>query len=190
MTRSDRVDAPALTVLGLVLVGLGGYGAARGFGALGARAADDPVLTEAARSFVSRNEQWLWPATAALALLLAYSGWRWLRTQLVGTRVTRLDLSERAGGEATYVLAAPAAAALGRDVETYPGVRRASARLVRDGERPEVALTVDVDDDAEVASLNRRIESDAFTRFRQALELEDLDARIRYRFAGPAHSRP
>lgn len=186
--RHDRADGAGVTLLGLVLVAAGGYGAARGLGAFGEGAAEDPVLTDAARSFVDRNGQWLWPAAAVLAALVAWIGWRWLRRQLVGTRVTRLDLTERAGGP-TFVLAAPAADALGRDVASYPGVASAAARLLRDGARPEVVLTVDVDDDAEVPAIERRIEGEAFPRFRQALEVEDLDARVRYRFAAPPARR-
>jgi hypothetical protein len=187
--RSDRGDGMGVTLIGLLLLAGGGYGAARGFGAFGDEAADDPVITDAARSFVDRNEQWLWPAAAALAVLVAYVGWRWLRRQLVGTRVTRLDLSERAGGP-TFVQTAPAAAALGRDVESYPGVRRASARFLRDGSRPALTLTVEVDDDAEVTTVNRRIDEEAFPRFRQALEVDDVDARVRYRFGAGVAASP
>lgn len=188
MTRHDRADGVGVTTLGLLLLAAGGYGAARGFGAFGDEPADEPVLTDAARSFVDRNEPWLWPAAAVLALLVAWLGWRWLRRQLVGTRVTRLDVSERAGGP-TFVHAAPAANALGRDVASYAGVHDASARFLRDGSRPEVVLTVEVDDDADVTTIERRIEDDAFPRFRRALEVEDLDARVRYRFAAPSSGR-
>lgn len=189
MRRSDRADGIGVTLAGVLLLAGGGYGAARGLGAFGEEASDDPVITDAARSFVDRNEPWLWPAAAAVAVLVAYLGWRWLRRQLVGARVTRLDLSERAGGR-TFVQAAPAAAALGRDVESYPGVRAASARFLRDGSRPEVVLTVEVDDDADVPAVNRRIEEEAFPRFRQALEVDDVDARVRYRFAAGVSGSP
>jgi hypothetical protein len=185
---SDRADVVGVTLAGVLLLAGGVYGVARGLGAFGEEASDDPVITDAARSFVDRNEPWLWPAAAALAVLVAYVGWRWLRRQLVGARVTRLDLSERAGGP-TFVQAAPAAAALGRDVESYPGVQAASARFLRDGSRPEVVLTVEVDDDADVPAVNRRIEEEAFPRFRQALEVDDVDARVRYRFAAGVSPR-
>lgn len=48
---------------------------------------------------------------------------------------------------------------------------------------------MEVDDDAEVPEIERRIEGEAFPRFRQALEVDDLDALVRYRFAAPRSRR-
>lgn len=182
MRRADRADSVVLGLLGLALLAAGGYGVARGYGALGSRRADEPVLGREVRDLVARNGDWFWPVAALAALFVAWLGWRWLRHQLVGDRVRRVDLSDRAGDAPTYVQAAPAAAALARDVEGYPGVRSARARLLDDGGRARVDLTVEVDDRAEVPEVNRRIEAHALSRFRHALELDELAATVRFRF--------
>ncbi|HEX2701787.1 MAG TPA: hypothetical protein VHM89_16410 [Acidimicrobiales bacterium] len=181
-----RRSNPVLAVIGLLLLAAGGYGLARSYGAFGADRADEPVLGDGVRGFVARNEGWFWPAAVVLAVLVAYLGWRWLRHQLGGDRVTRLDVSARAGGHPTYVHATAAAAALSRDVETYDGVRSVRTRVLSDGARPQVALTVDVDDDADVTTVSTRIDGHALPRFRQALEVEHLATSVRFRFVAPS----
>ena len=184
-----RLDAAILTLLGLALVATGAYGLARGYGAFGDRQDDDPVLTDAGRDFVTRNDEWFWPLAAAVSLLVAYAGLRWLLRQLRAGRLSRLEVTRHSERGTTSVRATSAADALARDVEAYPGVRSATARLLRDGARPEVDLTVDVTDDAEVPAVHQRIESHALPRFRQALELAELRGRVEFRLSD-AVSRP
>lgn len=180
---TGRLDAAVLAALGLALTAMGVYGLARGYGALGDPQDDDPVLTEAGRDFVARNEDWFWPLAAVASLLVAYAGLRWLLHQLRAGRVSRLDVTRHSERGTTSVRATSAADALARDVEGYPGVRSAAARLLHDGARPEVDLTVDVTDDAEIPVLHQRIESHALARFRQALELDQLQGRVEFRLS-------
>ncbi|MDP8975690.1 MAG: alkaline shock response membrane anchor protein AmaP [Actinomycetota bacterium] len=179
--KGGRRDAVVLTLLGVGLAALGGYGLARGYGAFGSRRADEAVLGDAARDFVSRHADWFWPLAALASVLIAYVGLRWLVGQLRSGHISRLDVTEDRARGTTVVRAASAADALARDVGRYPGVRSAKARLVADGARPEVDLTVEVLEDAAVPDLHQRIESHAFSRFREALGVEDLRARVRFR---------
>lgn len=84
------------------------------------------------------------------------------------------------------MLASGATAALARDIEEYPGVRSARARLLGDHPAAEVEIIVDVHDGADVPALRRRIEEHALARFRQALELADLRSQVHVRPAEPA----
>jgi hypothetical protein len=178
----DRLNSAVLTVLALVLLGVGGYGLARGYGAFGDRRADDPVLGDDLRDFVTRNGNWFWPLAAVASLLLAWLGLRWLLAQLSTPTVTRLPV--RADGPGyTELLSSGATAALARDIEGYPGVRSAHARLVGDDPVPEVEVTVDVHDDVDVPAVRRRIEEEALTRFRDALELTQLRSTVHVRLA-------
>lgn len=178
----DRLNATVLTVLALILLGVGGYGLARGYEAFGEDRAGDPILTDDVRDFVSRNGDWFWPLAAALALLVAWLGLRWLLAQLSTAAVGHLPVRADGPGH-TELLGSGATSALARDIEGYPGVRSASARLVGDHPVPEVSVTVDVHDDADIAAVRRQIEEHALVRFRGALELTKLRSEIHLRLA-------
>ena len=178
----DRLNAVVLTILALGLLGVGTYGLARGYGAFGDARAAHPVLTDGVRDFVSRNRDWFWPLAAVLSLLVSWLGLRWLLAQLRTTAVGHLAVPADGPGR-TELLGSGATSALARDIEEYPGVRSASARLIGDHPVPEVSITVDVHDDADIAAVRRQIEEHALVRFRGALELAKLRSQIHFRLA-------
>lgn len=180
--RPDRLNSTVLSLLGLLLVGLGGYALARGYEAFGEDRAQDPVLSDDVRNFVSRNSDWFWPVAAIVALLIAWLGLRWLVAQIHSPTVSALPV--RADGPGRTVLVASGATnALASDIETYPGVRSARARMTDDDPSPEVDITVDVHDDADAVDVRRRIEEQALPRFKAALELQQLRSTIHLRLA-------
>ena len=181
----DRLNTTVLTVLALLLLAAGGYGLARGYGAFGDREAADPVLGDDVRDFVSRNGDWFWPVAAGVTLLVAWMGLRWLLAQISTPTVSRLPVRSDGPGH-TVLLASGATSALAHDIEEYAGVRAARARMVSDHPSPEVEVTVDVHDDADLPVLRRRIEEHALARFRSALELQELRSRVHLRLAEPA----
>jgi hypothetical protein len=176
----DRLNSTVLTLLSLALIAAGAYGLARGYGAFGDRRAEDPVMSEEVRGFVTRNSDWFWPVAAVVSLLLAWLGLRWLLAQLSTPTVSRLPVRADGPGH-TELLGAGATAALARDIEEYDGVRAAHARLVGDDPVPEVEVTVDVHDDADVPAVRRQIEEHALARFRSALELTQLRSTVHVR---------
>jgi len=178
----DRLNSVVLTLLGLALIGAGAYGLARGFGAFEERRAQDPVMSEEVRSFVARNANWFWPVAAVVSLLVAWLGLRWLLAQFSTPTVNRLPVRADGPGH-TELLSSGATTALARDIEEYQGVRSAHARLVGDHPVPEVGVTVDVHDDADVPEVRRRIEEHALARFRGALELSELRSTVHVRLA-------
>ncbi len=178
----DRLNFTVLTLLALVLLAAGGYGLARGYGAFGDARAADPVLDDDVRDFVSRNADWFWPLAAVLALLTSWLGLRWLLAQISTPTVSRLPVRADGPGR-TELAASGATAALARDIEEYAGVRSARARMVSDHPSPEVEITVDVHDDADVPTIRRRIEEHALARLRSALELQELRSQVHVRLA-------
>jgi len=187
-SRADRRNRLGLTLVGLVLVGVGGYGLARGWAAFGHQAASELLLPEPWRRFVDRNEALFWSGAAVASLVIAWVGFRWLRAQLAASTPRTIDLTDHGDGGTTAIVPAGAAQALANDVERYGGVLSASARLTGDKEAPEVDLRIDVGDGCSVPALLARIEDDALERFRRALDLDTIDANIEFRLTTP--SRP
>ena len=181
----DRRNAVVLSVLGVVLMGVGAYGLARGYGAFGDAQAGEPVLGEDLRDFVGRNSHWFWPLASVVSLVVAWLAFRWLVSQIHTPGAGRLRVRDEPDGS-TEVSTSGAAAALARDIEDYPGVRWARVRMVTDGVRPEVEVTAEVDDNTEPDAVRRRIDDHAFSRFRQALDLADLSPRVHLVLGGPA----
>ena len=183
---TDRVNRSALTFIGLLLIGLGAYGLARGWGVFGERVASDLLLADSWREFVSRNENWFWPAAAAGSLLVGLLGLRWLRAQLAAATPKGIDLTHRGDGGTTVVSPAGAARALAGEIESYRAVSQATARLTGDGDAPEIDLRVEVSDDCDLARLRTRIEDEALAHLEQALELDGVTAKVEFRLAGPS----
>jgi hypothetical protein len=188
-TGADRRNRAGLTLLGLILVGVGAYGLARGWGAFGDDAASEPLLVQSWRRFVGRNEGWFWLAAAVGALVLAGLGVQWLRAQLGAATPRRVDLTHRGDGGTTVIRPAGASQALAEDIEQYHGVTRASARLTGDGAAPEIDLRVEVEDTCRLPSLRARIEQEALARFQRALELDTIDANMEFRVTEPSGPR-
>lgn len=183
----DRLNRTLLSILGLLLLAAGAYGLLRGGGAFGRDQAEDPLLLEGIRDFVSDNAGWFWPVVALLSLIIAYLAYRWLRAHVrSGPSVTHIEVPGETGLGWTRVRASGAADALAADIRRYPGVSSATARVVTDGGQPEIELGVDVHDDADVGEVRRRIEQHALPRLRSALEVDDVLARVRLSMVGPA----
>ena len=182
-TGADRRNRAGLLLLGLLLLGVGAYGLARGWGAFGDRAATEPLLVDEWRRFVARNGLWFWPAAAGASLLAALLGLRWLRAQLAAGTTRRVDLTHRGDAGTTVVRPAGAARALADDIETYRGVTEVSARVTGEPEAPEIDLRVEVVDSCHIPSLRSRIEQEALARFQQALELEAVESNLEFRLS-------
>ncbi|MDP8975024.1 MAG: alkaline shock response membrane anchor protein AmaP [Actinomycetota bacterium] len=186
MRNPDRLNRVVLLLVSLVLLGAGGYALARGYEAFGREQADDEVLLEPVRDFVDRYQTLFWIAVLALCLIVSYLALRWLVAQFRSPRLTQIDLTGEGSKGSTHLRAAGASDALANDIETYRGVSSASARLIEDGERPEVDVRVDVNDDADVSALRTKMEEEALPRFCRALEVSAVDARLHLRLTEPA----
>jgi hypothetical protein len=129
----------------------------------------------------------LTPVLAALvaALLLAYLGWRWLRVQLLPSpSMNELTVVSTDTGRTTL----PARAlsdAVTRELEDDPEVTGARVRLVGSEREPTLDVRASVADGADLESVRQRVEGEAVSRAREALERPDLTAAVRYRLGDP-----
>ncbi|QFG24347.1 alkaline shock response membrane anchor protein AmaP [Actinomadura sp. WMMB 499] len=173
-----RTNRTGLIALGVVLLGAGGVGLARGAGLFGDETAR--VLSPGVRAFAEDNA-WFWPVIAAAAVLLALLGLLWLIGQLRTHRVPALSMEPDPHDGKTRLSAKAVTGALEREIEEYPGVRRVRARLLGSSRRPELRLNVTYGQRADPAELRRRIQEEGVPRLCAALERETVPTVVRLR---------
>ncbi|MBW8483800.1 alkaline shock response membrane anchor protein AmaP [Actinomadura parmotrematis] len=187
--RAARLNRTLLTLLGLALVIGGGIALARGLGAFGRRFRDDALVTGRMRAY-AEGHGWFWYAVAAGAVVLALIGIAWLLAQSRSDRLPGLALEDDDAAGATNVSGKAVTQALEDEIEEYPGVHSASARLVGTADRPRLRLNVSYDDRADLQGLRLGIADQAVTRLCAALERRSLPTVVRLRLvSGPDHSK-
>lgn len=187
MTRGGAVDRMLPALVGLVTLAAGGYGLARNLGAFGARQSDTALLGDELRRTLGDSPGWAGGAATFVALVLAWSAWRWLRRQLVGASppLRQVRITGGAGGH-TSVEARALADAVVRDLEAGPQVKGARARVVGHERAPGLDLAVDLTATADPGAVRRHVEDHVLPRARGALGRDDLVARLRLRLGDPA----
>jgi len=189
MGAADRLNRGMLLVLGLLLTAGGVVGLLVGFGVFGDAVPGRPVFDNAAARFVGRNGTWLWPLFGLAGLVVTLLALLWLRAQLRTTTVGDLDLEQAGGGGRTELSSSAVTEALVGEVESYRGVRSASARLTGDDRDPDLALVVSLEDRADIAGVRRRVEAEAVSHVRQALDTPELPVRLDLRVTTRRGSR-
>ena len=187
MNKLDRANRLIGTVVALALVAVGVLGLARSYGIFGFsdRAMDDPILLRQVRDWIADNDWWFWWAALAVALLLAYLGWRWLRVQLLPSpSLNELTVAATETGRTT-VPSRALADAVTRQVEDDPEVTDARVRVVGSEREPALDVRAAVADGADLSGVRSRVEGEAVDCARSALERADLTAMVRYRLGDP-----
>ena len=175
-SRVDSANRAILTLWGLLMLAAGGLGLALGFGASGQA---PPVLPQAVRSFAT-EQAWFWWAVAAVCLLLALLGLRWLLAQLHTDRVRRLDLTADERDGLTVVHGGALTDAVEAEATALRGVSGASAHL-SDNCGWRLSLTVDLSDHADIAEVRNALEGRVVGHARQAVDDPDLPVDIELR---------
>ena len=186
MNKLDRANRLVGTIVALVLIAVGALGLLRSYGIIfDDDAMDDPVLLRQVRDFVADNDAWFWWAAFALALVLAYIGWRWLRVQLLPSpSLNQLTVAQTESGHTTLPTGA-LADAVTRQLEDDPELTGARVRVVGSERSPALDVRASVADGADLEGVRQRVEDDAVGSTRGALERQDLTARVRYRLGDP-----
>jgi len=180
--RTARGNRIGLSLAGLVLLAGGGYLLARSLGAFGAQQAADPVYPDSAVDWVHAARPWLWLTIAALAVVVGILALRWLLVQLrsdsLGRVVVDSDRTSEPGSGRADLPTQAIAGAVGREIDTYPGISRVHAGLTGRPDEPELRLRITVDPDADLAMVRRRITGEAIRNARTALDAEQLPTRL------------
>ncbi|MGX5653598.1 alkaline shock response membrane anchor protein AmaP [Geodermatophilus nigrescens] len=180
--RVDTTNRVVLTGWGLVLLAAGVLGLVASFGGFGPVPA---LLPPAVRSFAA-GQPWFWWAVAALCLVLALLGLRWLLAQAHTDRIGRLDLTTDDREGLTVLHGSAFTDAVEAEAGQLRGVSAVTARLrQRRGRR--LTLGVDLADYADIAEVRSGLEERVVGHARQALDDPELPVDIELR---PASGRP
>ncbi|MCG5214446.1 alkaline shock response membrane anchor protein AmaP [Streptosporangium sp. KLBMP 9127] len=174
--KTARGNRLGLALLGLLLFVVGGLSLARALGAFGRLASMERVVGLREIVFFARNP-WMWWVLAALGLIAAILGLRWLLAQARNDTVRGLRLSEDATG-ITEVESGGVAEALEADLTGHPSILRAQAALTGTRTEPAVRLRLVADEAATIDTLRDHLSTQAIPRMRQALEVDRLPALV------------
>lgn len=181
-TRTARGNRIGLALTGLLLLVVGAYLLARSLGAFGSGQVADPVYGDAAAGWVHDQRPWLWLALAAAAVILAVLVIRWLLVQFRSDTLNRValdtDTNDRGAGR-SELPAGAITTAVGKEIDSYPGVRKVHAALAGHPDQPELRLKVTVDPDVDLARVRRRITGEALAHARTALDTGALPTQLR-----------
>ncbi len=179
--RPAGLNRALLTLVGVILLLGGAYVLTRGFGlipAIGPIPAPDPATPLAAPG--TTVQPWLPYAVIAAAAVIGLLCLLWLAAQLgrrrENSQTWRLPGDQTAG--LTRLNTDAAAAACAEEIGSYHGVQRAAAAITGSRSHPRLHLTLTTTEDASVTELRHRIDTEALTRLRQALELDNLPTEI------------
>lgn len=181
--RSARGNRLGLVIVGIVLLAAGLAALAAGQGLLGGDLAASPLLGDRVNEVL--GQQWVPYAVVAVAFVAGFLALRWLMVQGMNDTVGRLFLERDDAGN-VEMPENVARGALEQEVADYPGVRRARARLTESNDEPHLRLALTLEDDADVATVWKRVRSEAIANLRGTLELERVPAVIRMSMTAPA----
>jgi hypothetical protein len=179
--RPARLNRGLLTLVGILLLLGGAYTLTRGLGlppAIGPFPAQDPGAALVAGGLAVPT--WVVYVVIVAAVVIGVLSLLWLVAQIGRRRASsqtwRLP-GDHSGGT-TMLDTDAAAAAVAEDIEAYPGVHRAGAAITGDRTRPFLHLTVTTEDDVSLTDIRQRIATEALTRLRAALEIDELPTEI------------
>jgi hypothetical protein len=186
--RPARLNRTVLALLGLLCLAAGGAILLVGTGLLGDLLpvpADAPLLPP---GLVLPG--WAPAAVAAGAIIIGLLALRWLIAQPTRRPASsnwQLSPDTRTG--TTHIDSNAAARPLADEIEDYPGVRSATARLTGPHQHPHLYLRVSADDHTDISDLRRRIDDDAIPRLTHALNLPAMPADMLLRLVNASGTR-
>jgi len=193
-SKTARGNRIGLGVVGVLLLAAGGYVLARSLGAFGAERADAPVYSERYASWIHAQQPWIWITLAAVGVIVAVLALRWLLVQLRTERLGRIAMdtdldadpqytedhqyTEDLGAGRTSLPTSALTAAIGQEIDGYPGVRAVTVHVAGRPDLPELRLEVTIDADADPARIRTRIVEEAIAHAKAALDTEFLPTQL------------
>lgn len=174
--RSLGFERSLVSVLGVVLLLLGAAGLVVGFGLLGQNRTRRPVLDPLATSWFQQNPGIALPVAIVLGVVLFVLGLWWLVHSLQTEPKPDLRLET---GPDLVVTGSALTNAVRADAETVTGVNRAKVRTAGSANRPNLRLTLSLEEGTDVRHVWEELDDKVLSRARQALEVESLPTAVR-----------
>jgi hypothetical protein len=177
--HADRANRVVLALLGLLLLASGTLGVLAGTEVLGRGLDRRLLLDNPVAGFIGDNGVWFWPAAAMAAALLALLALRWLIAVLSpAPHIEDIAIrGDRSAGR-TSLRSGALGEALTTELETYRGVHAAYVRVSGTPTDPSLDIAVRTTENADLAQLRHRIDTEALTHARQALDTPQLPIRL------------
>jgi hypothetical protein len=185
--HADRTNRIVLIFVGLIGVAAGIGGLLAAGGVFGHNFQHKQLVANGFSRFFGRHGTWLWPAIAVVTLAIVLLSILWLFRLLFATDRTRSVslVSARTGQETgshaagrTVMTASALVQAVAQEIESYHGVTAVKARVLGAATDPTLAIEVTASRRVELAGLIQRIEHEAITHARTALQREDLPVKL------------
>lgn len=182
--HADRTSRVVLTIVGLIALAVGVAGILAGTGVFGSNIEHQHLTDNDVSRYFSHHGNWLWPAIAGAAFVIVILSLIWLLRVLFSTdRAGDISVAATApagGGAAgqTTLRTSALTKAVVQEIESYHGVASARARVLGDTAEPTLAVNVTAIRRADLSGLVQRIESEALSHARSALERDDLPVKL------------
>jgi hypothetical protein len=177
--HADRTSRAVLALLGLLLVTAGTAGVLAGTDVFGRDVDRRHLLDNPVAAFIGDNTVWFWPVVALVAVILAVLALRWLIALLSpAPRAAGIVVGGDRSSGRTVLRAGALGDALTTELETYRGVHAARVRVSGPPTDPALDITVRTTEDADLARLLHRIETEALTHARHALDAPRLPVHL------------
>lgn len=195
--HADRTNRFILGLIGLIAVALGVSGLLAAAGVFGHRFQHKQLVANGFSRYVGRHGVWLWPAIAAVTLIIVLLALLWLLRLLFSTdRTNEVTIAtpgkKRPEGQTagrTTMTAIALSQAVTTEIGAYHGVINAKARILGNPHDPTLAIEVNASRRTELRPLIERIENQAITHARAAVEDPELPVKLDISITDKAVSR-
>ena len=177
--HADRANRFMLALFGLLVLLAGAAALTASVGGFGAAFAQRTLFANQVSRYIGQHGTWVWAAAAFICVLIALAALRWIVALLISTdRAGDITVPGSKDHGATTLLPVALTDALTREISTYHGVDSANGRIIGSASNPQVVLEVTTRQTADLPGLRRRLETEALSHARQALDQPGLPIKV------------
>ncbi len=168
---NDKINRIIFILLSLAFLAIGVYGLARGKALFGSSAANSGLFSFTITNFVSHNHNLFWPIVAVVSLLIAYLGYRLIKSQISSQMPLKLiNLSSESTQRGnTYLRSTALSQILQEDINSYPYVKSSHIKVDSDDPLPLLMMKIDVTNEAKLQDLATRLDQGISSDIKKSL---------------------